>query len=302
MKKVIFILCLISLTGFSQNSDLPFELERYSNYQIEEPETEEVDALVHYYFELYKQERALLPGSYFPEANGLRKETGEKIRFEFPSHPSINLLDFLENGCNGTTIEALNAIDGGSSILLPYRFIAAFTIGDEEREVKLLNSMLREGMISDVLKSWGIAAMYSSLGFESVLTNGIQDLIAVRYAQLVENINPQIDVANSFVQGCGMSTEPSSFGGMWFAPTLKTNVINPFSSRLKIVGIGFAFQVPTSGDRMKKVAQELTKSKSKNPADQGLVQSYAYLQKGLEVTGYDKEARELKNYIEKQGK
>ncbi len=161
--------------------------------------------------------------------------------------------------------------------------------------------MLREGMLSDVLKAWGEIALKSAAGFESIMTNGMQDLLAVRYAQLVKSMNPDIMVANKLVQKCALSDEASSFGDMWFAPTLEKNMLDPFSSRLKIVGVGFAFQVPADGDRMKTIAKAIPESSSQTPADRGLVSSYSYLQKGLEEAGNQIEAEELKKYIDKEG-
>ncbi len=211
------------------------------------------------------------------------------------------MIQFLESGCTKENLAKLISHPAENNVLLPYQFLAAFALGETKKEKTYLDAMLREGLLSDVLKDWGVTALKSAEGFESIMTNGMQDLLAVRYAQLVKNMSPDVMVANKFVQKCGLSEEASAFGSMWFAPTLEKNVIAPFSARLKVVGTGFGFQLPENSDRMKQVAGSIQRSVSQTPADKGLVSSYGYLQKALAEAGNQKEAAELKAYIDKEG-
>ncbi len=293
--------------AFGQNAAIPFELERLKEYPTLDAEVTEnlddltTDDLILAFHSEYKRIRAKKPSEYFPELSDLQKEIKTLIELKYPSHAGNALVQFLETGCSKENLESLISHPAEIKVLLPYQFLAAFALEETKKEKTYLDAMQREGLLSDVLKDWGVSALKSAEGFESIMTNGIQDLLAVRYAQLVNNMSPDVMVSNKFVQKCGLSEEASAFGSMWFAPTLEKNVIAPFSARLKVVGTGFAFQLPENGDRMKQVAGSIQRSVSQTAADKGLVSSYGYLQKALAEAGSQKEAVELKAYIDKEG-
>jgi hypothetical protein len=308
MRAVLLGLLFISTMAIGQDAAIPFEIERLQDYPQTDAALSEnladmtaVDLLLAFHAE-YKSIRADNPSEYFPKLSDLQKEIKTLIESNYPSHPANSLVRFLEEGCNKENLESLIAQPAEVKVLLPYQFMAAFALEDTQKEKVCIEAMLREGMLSDVLKAWGEIALKSADGFESVMTNGMQDLLAVRYTQLIKNMNPDMLMANKFIQKCGLSDEASSFGDMWFAPTLEKNVIGPFSARLKIVGIGFAFQVPADGDRMKQSAKRILQGAvSQTPADRGLVSSYGYLQKGLIEAGIETEAKQLKKLIDTEG-
>lgn len=282
-------------------------MERFTDYtkseQRSDPKDENttLDNLILAYHTDYKKDRAKNPSNYFPNASAERKSLGAAITAKDPNHSGNTLIKFLEEGCTKENLEALLAQTTDQQVLLPYQFMAAFALEETKKEKEYIEAMLREGMLSDVLKDWGSNALRSADGFESIMTNGMQDLLAVRYAQLIKGMNPDVMVANKFIQKCGLNDEASSFDQMWFAPTLEKNVIGPFSARLKIVGMGFAFQLSPDGDRMKQVAGSAQGSISVTPADKGFISSYGYLQKALAESGNQKEAEQLKTYIDKEG-
>jgi hypothetical protein len=293
---------------FGQNAAIPFELERFKDYPALDAEVSEnlddltANELVLAFHSEYKRIRAKKPSAYFPELSDVQKEIKTRIESKYPSHAGNSLLHFLETGCSKENLEKLISHPAEIKLLLPYQFMAAFALGETKKEKTYLEAMLREGMLSDVLKSWGEIAIKSADGFESIMTNGMQDLLAVRYAQHIKNLNSDMMVANKFVQTCGLSEEASAFGSMWFAPTLEKNVIAPFSARLSVVGIGFAFQSTAGSNLMKQTAlRVLQGSKSQTPADKGLVSSYSYLQKALAEAGITTEAEQLKKYMDSEG-
>ncbi|MEM9052726.1 MAG: hypothetical protein AAGC47_11790 [Bacteroidota bacterium] len=306
MKNLVPVFILFSFFGYSQNASSPFELERYANYDSVDlaketaGQAEEVKLILEYHLE-YKKQRAKSPNEYFPAPSERQKIISSALKTEYPSFWGNKLISFLEDGCTKENLEGLISTSNQNKLLLAYQFMAANALEKEDLEVKYLQGLLREGMISDVTKSWGITAISSASGFESILTNGMQDLIAVRYAQLIEKKGIEIDVDNKFVQGCALSETPLASMNAWFAPTLQKNVITPFKSRLQVAGIGFGFSAPSQGNSLKTVAGRIDESIAKSPADKGLVSSYTYLQKALEESGNAKEANELKEYISKQG-
>lgn len=308
MKSILLGLVLISSVAFGQDVFMPFELERLQNY----PDTRTQwnkdlndmtsgELLLVFHAE-YKKKRASKPSDYFPKTTDLQKEVKALIASKQPTHPANDLVNYLEEGCSAENLQSLVSHPAEIKVLLPYQFLAAFALEEPKKEKAYIEAMLREGMLSDVVKSWGEIALKSADGFESILTNGLQDLLAVRYAQLIKNMNPDIVVANKFVQRCGLSEKASAFGSLWFAPTLEKNVISPFSARLKVVGIGFAFELPLDGDRLKQTATWILQGAvSQTPADRGLVSSYGYLQKALAEAGITPEAKQLQKYIDKEG-
>ncbi|MCZ4408323.1 hypothetical protein O3Q51_05855 [Cryomorphaceae bacterium 1068] len=308
MKSVLLALLFISSLAVGQNAAIPFELERFKEYPMIDKEVsdnlEDMTAgeLLLVFHAEYKRIRAKKPSHYFPELSDLQKEIKDLIESKYPDHEANALVQFLESGCIKENLQNLISHPAEIKVLLPYQFMAAFALEETKMEKTYIDAMLREGMFSDVLKTWGELAVKSSDGLESIMTNGMQDLLAVRYAQQIKNISPDMMVANKFVQKCGLSEEASAFGRLWFAPTLEKNVISPFSARLKVVGIGFAFESPAGSNLMKQTAIRILQgSVSQTPADQGLVSSYGYLQKALAEAGIITEAEQLKKYIDKEG-
>lgn len=303
---VILLMLILSIEVNSQ-SQLPFELERFEEFKyssqlyLEQVDELSADELLAAYLNEYKRQRALNPSEYFVSPTSVRSQFGDLLKEKQANHPGEVLIKFLEEGCSRVNLVALTELPAKNKVLLPYQAMAAFAIEDEDKEIVYLNGMLREGMISDVMKAWGNAALASAKGYQSIMTNGMQDLLAVRYAQLMKDMEPDIEVGNRFVQKCNLSDEASALGSMWFAPTVENSVIAPFAKRLKVVGIGFSFQLPEGGDRLSEVAGSLTEALPKTPADRGLVSSYAYLQKALENKDKKTEAKKLKKYIDQEG-
>ena len=306
MKYLVLFFVFNPLFSYSQNASIPFELERYSNYNSVDlakettGQAKEVQLMLEYHLE-YKKQRSQNPAEYFPKPNERQQSISSSLKKDFLSFWGNKLIRFLEGGCTKENLDALISISDQNKMLLAYQFMAANALEKEDLELKYLQGLVREGMISDVTKSWGLTAISSASGFESILTNGLQDLIAVRYAQLIEKKGVEIDVDNKFIQGCALSEAPLASMNAWFAPTLQKNVITPFKSRLKVAGIGFGFSTTSQRNSPKAVAEKIDESIAKNPADKGLISSYAYLQKALEESGNSKEANELKAYISKQG-
>ena len=301
---ICFLMLFFSTVAIGQ-SHLPFELERFEEYKytsqiyLDEKDELGADELLTAYLNEYKRQRSENPSDYFIDPTPVRAQFGNLLKEKHPNHPGISLINFLDDGCNRENLEALIKLPASTKALLPYQALAAFALEDEDKERLYLQGMLREGMISDVMKAWGEAALASAKGYQSIMTNGMQDLLAVRYAQLMQEMEPEIEVGNRFVQKCNLSDEASALGSMWFAPTVENSVIAPFAKRLQVVGIGFSFQLPEGGDRMDQIAEKLAEAKPQTPADRGLISSYRYLQKALEEKG--EKPKDLKKYIDQEG-
>ena len=302
---ILFLGLISSMALDAQNSLLPYELERLEEFKyssqlyLEEIDELSPDGLLAAYLNEYKRQRALNPSNYFVAPTPVRSQFGNLLKEKHPNHVGISLVNFLEDGCNRENLEALIELPAATRALLPYQSMAAFALEDEDKERLYLQGMLREGMISDVMKAWGESALASAKGYQSIMTNGMQDLLAVRYAQLMQELEPDIEVGNRFVQKCKLSDEASALGSMWFAPTVENSVIAPFAKRLQVVGIGFTFQLPEGGDRMNQIAEKLAEAKPQTPADRGLISSYRYLQKALKEKG--EKPKNLKKYIDEEG-
>lgn len=307
MKLLVVLLLTIPFRIDAQSSHLPYELERLEQFKyssqlyLEEIDELSADDLLAAYLNEYKRQRSENPADYFLKSTPVRTQFGTLLQEKHPNHPGVALMKFLEEGCNRDNLERLIEQPAENKALLPYQALAAFALDDQDKERLYLQGMLREGMVSDVMKAWGNAVLASAKGYQSIMTNGMQDLLAVRYAQIINEMEPEIEVANRFLQKCNLSEEASALGSMWFAPTVENSVIAPFAKRLNVVGIGFSFQLPEGGDRMSEIAGSLTEAVPQTPADRGLVSSFVYLQKALEEKEKKTEAKKLKKYIDQEG-
>jgi hypothetical protein len=302
----LFLIMLIPGVMAAQVGSMPYELERYATYdgitEFSSPEGMDESELISAYLNLYKQERSERHSEYFPSPSEARSAIGREIRTRISGSSATAWVDLLENGCSTARLNALVKLPSDFEPLLPYQALAAFSGGDVEAEEGYLRAMEDAGLFSPVLKAWGENALRSASGYGSIMTNGLQDLFAVRIGQLLAGIEPEIEIMNRLAERCDeRSTQASAFGDMWIAPTVEPRILTPFSNRLQVVGIGFAMVLKENGNRLKATAKSLQMAESKTPADRGLVSSYVYLHKALEAAGERKLANALQNHIDKEG-
>lgn len=310
IKKVRFLIPVLVFFGLeitAQVPTMPFELERYSSsfYSSQrngsDPERLDKDDLMVEYLILYKAERASNPGNYFPNPGDHRSSIGQRIEKEYGDHPAIPLIGFLEDGCSEKSLGSILNAEAWDP-LLPYQALAAFAMGETDREIRFLKRLDEKRFLSPVLKAWGLAAVSSAEGYASILTNGLQDLLAVRYTQLILGHSSETEVANRLVRECQKDdTDAMAFGDMWISPVVEPRVVQPFSNRLQVVGIGFALTLKEGENRLVSTAKGLRTPNAETPADRGLVSSYRYLLEGMKAIGEKKRVTELTNYIEKEG-
>ena len=308
MNNMLMYFCglLLSHTALSQ-SQRPFELERFEEFKyaeqiyLENPEELEVEDLAAAYFKEYKRQRSENPSEYFIPPTAIREEFKTLIQEKDPSHSANLLIRFLEEGCTEKVFSDLLKAPSEPDVLLAYQFLAAYAKGDEAKEAEYLEEMDQAGFLSPVLKAWGEAALTSASGFSSILTNGLQDLIAIRYGQLIGGMEPDLEIGNRFIQKCLDGREVAAFANMWIAPTVEGNVIAPFAKRMQVVGIGFSMTPQDQSASLEKVVKSMERPKSLTPADRGLVSSYRYLQEALFAIDKSGWAEDLQEYIEKEG-
>jgi len=292
----------------AQHPETPFELERYPEtaYSLDEYTSEKEqlsrEELFEAYFTAYKKERAQNPGNYFPSPGEDRKGFGQSIRGKYPNGPETTLIRFLEEGCSNSSLQSVLKIDPAFTPALPYRALAAFVLDEPEAEKILLKKLDREGFLSPTLKNWGAVAVRSAQGYGSIMTNGLQDLLAVRYAQLIGGEESEMEVVNRLVLHCSSEKdEAAAFADMWIAPTVEARIFSPFASRLQIVGIGFALMLKDGDHRLDDASKKISDQEALTPADRGLVSSYRYLLKALKAKGEEKKAKALEEFIVREG-
>lgn len=277
---------------------MPFELERYSpdiyasalknrngNFKTE------LDAL-EYYFLAYKAQRAVDPENYFPKADKKRAHAATFLRSSFPEGSAMTFIDFLENSGSQETCIALINSTSDYEILLPYQFMGAYLTDNKFLESKFLNKMDQAGMLSDVLKSFGMNAMLAIHTNTKVISQGMQDLIALKYA--AHSNGSSIQIANFFAEKCegfkGIRSEKlitKYKSGIWISPSISMNFIKSDTQSLYLWGIGFALS-----EIDKSLSETIMKTGrnfdgindiANTPADRGLIQSYSYFAKAYQA-------------------
>lgn len=288
--RTIFLLLLLPVQSlFAQIDYMPFELERLppSQYQsiISNQDTSfisESDALT-YYFIAYKIQRSENPASYFPEPDQKRKRAATYLNANYPHGAGLALVHFLESSGNQTSCNEILNSNSDFRLLLAYRFIAAELTQNKEEARNALEAMNSENMLSPVLKAFGENAVASFGDKKIVVTQGIQDLIAVSYALSPDS---KIEIRNVFLEQC------STFAGrpvksivqnhaqkLWIAPTVDVNHLES-SENIHLQGVGFVFTSDTENlaNNLSTVGLNFqgADDAAQSPADRGLIRSYRY--------------------------
>lgn len=277
---------------------MPFELERYSpDVYVNTLEKKdgifktESDAL-EYYFLAYKAQRAMQPENYFPKADKYRDLAASYLRIHFPEGSALSLIDFLENRGRQESCIGLITANTDYQILLPYQFMAAYLTDNQSLESQFINKMDQAGMLSDVLKSFGENAMRAIQNNTLVISQGMQDLIALKYA--AKQSNRTIEVTNIFAEKLAafnriktdnISAKTKNF--IWISPSISSEFTTQYKQSLYLWGIGFAL---SDSDKNLAVAIQSTgrsfvglSHKADSPADRGLIQSYSYFAKAYQA-------------------
>ncbi len=294
----------------------PFELERYtaSYYQnqiqkVPSPYTPET--AVEVWWLAYKAQRASDPGDYFPAINAVRSNAKTIIE---SSQEHVDLLlafDFIESRGSKSACEMLINSNSVTAYILPYQFMAAFLLGNDKAERIALLEMESQGLISSVMKSFGANAMKSAKANEICITSGMQDLIAVRIAQLIDGLNNRAKVYNIFASKCtayqGKSIDSILSGkeSMWISPAIPEEMLRKYADRLHMIGLGYSLSssalVENNTIRFTLAAEKMDWSKKINEAltssDKGLLQALKPLAQAMEQQGFQKEADSLDSFI-----
>ncbi len=277
---------------------MPYELERYSpDIYVNALKNEdinfksELDAL-EFYFLAYKAQRAVDPENYFPKADKKRDEAAAFLISNFPEGYAMAFLEFLQSSGNSESCNALISAASDYKILLPYQFMAAYVLGERTLENQFLDEMDNAGMLSDVLKSFGENAMRAIQNNTLVISQGMQDLIALKYA--AKQSNRTIEVTNIFAEKLAafnriktdnISAKTKNF--IWISPSISSEFTTQYKQSLYLWGIGFAL---SDSDKNLAVAIQSTgrsfvglSHKADSPADRGLIQSYSYFAKAYQA-------------------
>ncbi len=316
MRIILFIAFMLPILLLAQK---PYELERYpaAHYQqqlqkIELPYTAE--SAVEAYWLAYKVQRASDPGNSFPASNSIRSSAKDVLQAADSNNHELLAIAFIESQGSKAACESLIASASVSRNVLPYRFVAAFLLGNEKEERRTLQEMESQGMIGSVMKAFGENAMRSAVENEVCITSGMQDLIAIRSAQLIKGLNSKAVIHNIFASKCaafqGKSTE-SHFSGkerLWISPVCPEALLRKYASSLQMIGLGYAIfsteSVESSTIRFSVAAGKMVWSKTSDgvltPADKGLLQALKPLAEAMERLGFRKESASLNNFIKYQ--
>ena len=305
---------------------MPFELERkdattYSQY-LENLNTEfntELEAL-EYYFLAYEIQRAQNPAEYFPPTDGERILAGNYLKKNHPEGSGMALVNFLETNGNIESCGALIDRQSGYSLLLPYRFMAAFILNKKDVKSKYLIEMEREGMLSEVTKGFGENALISTGTTRIVATQGMQDLIAIEYA--LQSQNKEMQLLNLFAENCTAFTGPTvheeikdSSKLIWLSPVISREMLFENKPFLSQAGIGFLYARGPFADNsfLQNILIETGNSfhgldaSPRSNADEGLISAYRYFAEAYSDysnLGLDKKAsrrsKEINRYIQNQ--
>lgn len=288
--RILFLLLLLPVQSlFAQTNYMPFELERMPSayYQsiIGEQDTafkSEIEALT-YYFLAFKLQRSESPASYFPAPNRKRNYASAYLKTNYSKGAGMALVHFLENWGDKSSCDEILLSNSDYELMLPYKFVAAELTQNEKEARQVLEKMNAEGMISQVLKDFGRNAVTSLGDKKTVLTQGIQDLIAISIAL---DGNSKSDIQNLFLEQCHAfagrrvnSIVQADAENIWVAPTVNFSQLET-SGKLHLQGIGFVFTA--DADNLAKTISIVGLNFSglddaaQSPADRGLIRSYRY--------------------------
>lgn len=290
---LILIFLLISAPLIGQNSAMPFELERYGyseyNSDLESLSSEfstETEAM-NYYFTAYKAQRAQNPKAYFIAPNAQRNVASDYLRTNYPEGPGMALVNFLEKNGDLASCAIILAQPASNTQLLPYQYLAALLLKREHQANENLNKMMAQGMISEVAVAFGENAVNSFNDGDLVITQGLQDLIAIEYALL--NSDKKIEMKNHFLEQISSydksditTTLRQADVSAWVSPSVSTEFYTTYISRLWSAGIGMRYvhgpnpnpETATNILRYVGANFEGLKSIPSTPADSGLISSY----------------------------
>lgn len=309
-----------------QNPSMPFELERYpaeiyARSVLSGPFNNEDQALETYLSE-YKRQRATDPANYFPPSTLPRKNAAGYILIHFPKGESAALIQFLETEGSQKACSALLQTVSTLSHTLPYRFLAAYLLKNKEMERLTLLEMKQRGMLSEFLVAFGENMINSARDADAIITNGFQDLIAFRAAQLTGNSNTEIPVYNLFVEKCKAfsgTTTANILGDnnarVWVSPVMSIGFLSQYENNLWTSGIGFTYNSNPHPDPELPIAGLLAVATQFempvvdparfNPSLKGLAQAYTPFLKSIEsyvlASGSAKDrkkVREITEYLE----
>jgi hypothetical protein len=299
-------------------SELPWELERFgrAHYESSEEELEtKLDSEESFgrYYKEYKAKRAENPGEYFlaptPFQEGLKESL---IQTDSPSELLL-LANFLESG----TESALNELADSpyqNSATLPYRFAAAMSEMNSEKASFHLAQMNEHGMISSILKAWGLNAA-SNMNQNIYMTHGLQDLIGLCWALSESNRLSGVIIYNKYLNGIthkskGEGDFLKAHPSAWISPTYNSEFLDQNIKDFRLSGIGFKL-ANSAGNPESEFNATVEGFSGMNlecptPADAGLVSSYTYFLNQVEFLVEKGNRAELKsfanqlaNYIEK---
>ncbi len=302
--RALFIFLFIPFGLLAQNQGLPFELERFStDHYLEVSEADKAafsseSQAIQSYMNAYKTQRSLQPADYFPAPNGLRKEASAYLQSNHSDGSAAALTLFLENNGELENAAALVSRPSGNELVLPYRFLAAFLLNRSDIQKEALLEMKRQGMIHPMLIAFGENSLYSAQGSDVCITNGMQDLIAVRAAQLINGTYSEIPVYNLFAEQC------TAYNGklvqeilddaqvkIWVSPAMNPGFLSAHQDQLWTSGIGFAYAYGPAPDQnipienLLQIARDfqmvVVHVKALNPSLLGIGRSYAYFDKML---------------------
>ncbi len=288
--RILFLLLLLPVQSvFSQNDYMPFELERFppAHYQsiISEKDTiftSEIEALT-YYFLAYKLQRSKNPASYFPVPDLKRNLASSYLKAAYPSGSGVAFVHFLESSGGKSACDEILHSNSDYKLLLPYRFIAA-ELTQNKKEARIALARLdSENMLSPVLRNFGKNAVASLEDKKTVMTQGIQDLIAISSAL---DGNSNFNMHNLFLEQCsafdGRSLQTivqADAENLWIASTINFTQLDT-SMQLHLQGIGFVLTDETENlaTTMSIVGLHFSGSDdaAQSPADRGLIRSYRY--------------------------
>lgn len=298
MRLILLFLLLCWQQAFAQKAHMPFELERYSadvydnmlstfntNFENEQQALE-------FYFLAYKAQRAASPAQYFPLPNEHRKNAASFIKSTYPTGFAIALIGFLENEGSPQFCNTLIHSSSDLEILLPYKFMAAYLLSDKSLENEYLRKMDQAGMLSDVLKNFGANAVQSIPEKTIIISQGMQDLISIKYGVFKSGLD--MDIMNVFSAKCeGFDRVEidkvlsENKNHIWISPSISTGFAIEHKQSLYLWGIGFALSDADKNlvETMQNVGRNFAglNDNALTPADKGLIRSYSYFAKAYQA-------------------
>jgi hypothetical protein len=326
--RIIAFICFFTGVLYGQTADLPFELERFdaTYYQAlvdnapADANTEQ--ALGLRYFNLYKLQRATQPSEYFPKPNKAQKEISAMLQANYPDGMAAAFVNFIESEGSFESCAQLVSRPDNFAAARAYRFLAAFVLSFEDIEKQTLLSMQSSGQLHPILLGYGKNMLHSSEDFDFILTNGLQDLVAVRSAQLIHGLHKENPVLNLLAQKCPGYTRPlfesvleKQTQRIFVAPALSEKFLSTHQQNLWLSGIGYEYasgpnpnpEIPVSSLLQAARDFELTPVSSDgiNPSLQGLAITYQVfaerLGTALDIAGTKddkRRAKEIRTYTE----